>query len=196
VPNQQGTLIATTPAAAPGAAAAGADSSLPDASSVARLWLAIWLVVAVAIVLVWNGIGSTQSPFDPSENETANFALFAGFYVGAQVIERLLELVSPLIPKALPGWTMPAGVVGDAAQAAQVKADRSKVTLGVAAAAGTAVSCGFGLYFLHAVGIDCSRTIDTFATGITIAAGTKPLHDFISGLQNQNTPKTGTGVNV
>jgi len=81
--DQQGTLIATTPAAAPGAAAAGADSSLPDASSVARLWLAIWLVVAVAIVLVWNGIGSTQSPFDPSKNETANFALFAGFYVGA-----------------------------------------------------------------------------------------------------------------
>jgi hypothetical protein len=31
-------------------------------------------------------------------------------------------------------------------------------------------------------------------TGLLIGAGTKPLHDFISLLENQNNPKTGTTV--
>ena len=38
--------------------------------------------------------------------------------------------------------------------------------------------------------------VDCFFTGLTIAGGTKPLHDFISLLQNKNAPKTGTGTNT
>jgi hypothetical protein len=79
-------------------------------------------------------------------------------------------------------------------KAAQIKADRADVALGLAAVLGVAASCGFGLFFLKAVGMHPSHTIDSFFTGITIAAGTKPLHDFISLIQNQTTPKTGTGV--
>jgi hypothetical protein len=30
-----------------------------------------------------------------------------------------------------------------------------------------------------------------FVTGVTIGAGTKPLHDLITSIQHQNTPKTG-----
>ena len=192
--NKTGTLTAVTPVApAPGEAQPQVDSSLPDATFVARVWLAVLLVASVAVAIVWNAAG-THAPFSPSAAKEANFALFAGFYVAAQVIERLLELVAPLLPTMLPGWSMPGSVTGASARAAQVKADRAKVVLGVGALAGVAASCGFGLYFLRAVGIDCSRTIDSLATGITIAAGTKPLHDFISGLQNQSTPKTGTAA--
>jgi hypothetical protein len=37
-----------------------------------------------------------------------------------------------------------------------------------------------------------SPTVDTILTGITIAAGTKPLHDFITSLQNKDNPNTNT----
>jgi hypothetical protein len=194
--NTTGTITAVSPAApAAGAAPAPTDNSLPDATSVARLWLFLFLIAAVVLAVIWN-IAGTGTPFDPSKDATANFALFAGFYVAAQVIERLLELVAPLVPKGLPGWSMPATVVGESAQAAQVKADRAKVVLGLGALAGVAASCAFGLYFLRAVGIDCSRTIDCLATGITIAGGTKQLHDFTTTLQNQSTPKTGSAADV
>ena len=131
--NSTGTITAVPPSA-PGtattpeapAAAGNADAALPDASSVARFWLFVFLVIAVVVALVWNSQGSTATPFDPAKQQAANFALFAGFYVAAQVIERALELVSPFVPAALPGWSMPADVVGEAAQAAQVKADRAK----------------------------------------------------------------------
>jgi hypothetical protein len=66
--------------------------------------------------------------------------------------------------------------------------------LGVAAVLGVGLSCGFGLFFLQAVGIHASHTVDTFFTGITIAAGTKSLHDFISLIASQNSPVTATGT--
>ncbi|MEA2439892.1 MAG: hypothetical protein QOH76_1316 [Thermoleophilaceae bacterium] len=197
--NSQGTITAVSPPA-PGAGGGGApaapvsvDNSLPDATRVARIYLALFLLLAIVVALIWNAAG-TGEPFKPSMSKEANFALFSGFYVAAQVIERLLELVAPLMPTFLPGWTMPPTVTGESARAAQVKADRAKVVLGIGALAGVAASAAFGLYFLRAVGIDCSRTVDVLATGITIAGGTKPLHDFITSIQNKNTPKTGTGT--
>jgi len=176
---------------------AGADTSLPDPTSIAKWALGGMLLVALAVALIWNHFGETGTPFMPSQDKAANFALFAGFYAAAQVIERLLELISP----TLPWWDVPEPPVVDGtasdiqkatAKAAQVKADRAAAAHGIAAVFGVAASCGFGLFFLHAVGFHVSNTIDTFATGIIIAAGTKPLHDFISGLQNKNTPTTGT----
>jgi hypothetical protein len=53
-------------------------------------------------------------------------------------------------------------------------------TIGVAALFGVGASCGFGLFFLAAIGMRVSHTVDSFFTGVTIAAGTKPLHDFMS----------------
>jgi hypothetical protein len=42
------------------------------------------------------------------------------------------------------------------------------------------------------IGMQVSHTRDNFFTGLVIAAGTKPLHDFISLIQNKNTPTTGS----
>ena len=57
---------------------------------------------------------------------------------------------------------------------------------------GVAASGFFGLFFLQAIGMQVSPTVDTILTGITIAAGTKPLHDFISSLKNKDNPTTAT----
>jgi hypothetical protein len=158
---------------------------LPDASPKATRTLGLLLVGAAVVAVVMNAFGWTAKPFDPAANSAANFALFAGFYVAAQVIERLMQLISPNLP-----WWSVDGT--GAARVAQIKADRATVSLGVAAVLGVAASCGFGLFFLTAIGMHVTHTIDSFVTGITVAAGTKPLHDFISLLQNQNAPATQT----
>jgi hypothetical protein len=205
-------LPKTTAPATGGEPLAPADTSLPDPTKFAKLALAGMLLAALIVALIWNGIGNAGAPFTPAQDEAANFALFAGFYAAAQVIERLLELVSPFLPwwkipdtpiptnaSTSTGESAPAQkpseVQTKTARAAQVKADRAAASHGVAAVLGVAASCAFGLFFLQAVGFHVSNTIDTFATGILIAAGTKPLHDFISGLQNKNTPTTGTTTN-
>lgn len=177
--------------AQPVSEASGQDSSLPDPTGAARAFLFGCIVVAFALAVVLNWQGWDTKPFKPAEGGTANFALFAGFYVGAQVIERLMELISPVLPL----WGLPAGFSTDAkVRVAQVKADRAKATMGLATLAGVGISAGFGLYFLDAVGMHVSGTVDIFSTGLIIAAGTKPLHDLISNLQNKNTPSTGTGT--
>lgn len=200
MPNALGKIVAPPKTTAPpggGDPPAGSDTSLPDPTKFGKWALASMLLVALAVALIWNHFGNTGTPFAPSDDEAANFALFAGFYAAAQVIERLLELLSPTLPWwGVPDPPNPGGqataVQNATAKAAQVKADRAVAAHGIAAVFGVAASCAFGLFFLHAVGFHVSNTIDTFATGIIIAAGTKPLHDLISGLQNKNTPSTGT----
>lgn len=183
-----GKIQATDPAKDDGTGEAKpTDETLPDPTHYAVVVLGIFVVVAGIVAIVCNAFGWTGKEFDPAKTASANFALFASFYVAAQVIERLMQLLSPF----LPFWKMPTDVTGTA-KAAQIKADRGMAALGVAAVLGVAVSCGFGLFFLSAIGIHASHTIDAFVTGITIAAGTKPLHDFIGLLQKQTAPTTGT----
>jgi hypothetical protein len=193
----RGKLFAKTPtpaaAAAPAAGGGGgggnADTSLPDPTRAAKVTLAVLLALAVVAAILLNVLGLTSREFQPAKDGTANFALFAGFYVAAQVIERLLEVVSPLLPL----WEVPGD--GDAAKAAHAKADRAAVVLGLATLAGVGASCAFGLYFLAAVGMtSVSHSIDAIVTGLTVGAGTKPLHDLITNIQNKSTPTTGTGV--
>jgi hypothetical protein len=171
---------------------ANSDTSLPDPTGKARFALLLLTVIAFVLAVVMNAAGWTGKAFSPAATSTANFALFAGFYAAAQVIERLMQLISPLVPF----WNPAPGATDPAVKAAHVKADRGPVVLGVAALFGVAASNGFGLFFLTAIGMHVSHTVDSFLTGITIAAGTKPLHDFISLIQNQTTPKTGTGATI
>jgi hypothetical protein len=164
-----------------------ADSALPDPTRYAQGSLAALLVIAAILAVVLNALDLTTKEFKPSDTTTANFGLFAAFYVGAQVIERVLQLVSPLLPP----WKMP-DTLSPTEKAAQVKADRADIALGLAAVLGVAMSAGFGLFFLKAIGMHTTTTIDILLTGIVIAAGTKPLHDFIGYLQGQTAPKTKT----
>jgi hypothetical protein len=198
-----GATVTTTPPAAgdPGGGevevviekgAEEGDKTLPDPTGTAGAWAAVLLIVAILIGIALNSLELTADAFDPAKVSEANFALFAGFYVGAQVIERLMEFISPL----LPWWsiTLPLGETPEAkaARAAQIKADRAKLTIGIASVLGVLASGLFGLFFLQAIGMKVSPTVDTILTGITIAAGTKPLHDFITSLQNKDNPNTNT----
>jgi hypothetical protein len=180
-------LSAATPAAGgqPAAAAESGDKSLPDPSTGARWWLFGGIVVAVgAAVLMNSALHWTNTQWGPPEGDF-NFSIFAAFYAAAQIIERGMELVAPLLP-AYTGQ-----LTGDA-KVAQAKADRAKETLAVASVAGVVAANAFGLFFLSTLGIHASHTIDSICTGLVVAAGTKPLHDFISLLQNQNNPETKT----
>lgn len=166
-----------------------ADNTLPDPT-----WTAKWTVIGIVVVaiiatIVVNAAGWAKSGtgvLKASEEEKANFALFAGFYVVAQVIAGALAVVSP----ALPPWKI--GGTG-AVQAAQIKADRGALQLALAALVGAVLSCLFGLYFLQAVGIHASNTVDALFTGATVAGGAKPLHDFVGIISNKKAPTTGTG---
>lgn len=173
----------TTTAATPD----NADNSLPDPSKPALQALGALVVVAAGIAVGLNAAGLTGRPFAPPAGDV-NFSVFAGLYAGAQIIERAMEFVVPLLPVRAPAGTA-------TQQAAQVKADRAKWALGVTCVLGVLVSCGFGLFLLETIGIHSgSNTLDTFVTGLLIGAGTKPLHDLISTLQNQSSPTTGTEV--
>jgi hypothetical protein len=168
--------------------ASNADTSLPDPTPGALAVLAVSVVVAVGIAVALNVGGWTGTPFKPPGG-SVNASVFAGLYAGAQILERAMEFVVPLLPVPIPTTG------SDAEKVAQVKADRAKWTLGVTSILGVVISCAFGLFFLETIGIHSgSNTVDTLVTGLLIGAGTKPLHDFISTLQNQNTPKTGTTV--
>lgn len=183
----EGKITSTSPAAEGGT---GGDTSLPDPTSLGKIALLVSLAVAVFVGWGLNALEWTGSEFAPSKEAVANFGLFAGFYVAAQVIERLLELIAPL----LPFWSPPGSATTPATRAAYTKADRAVFSLGVATVLGVGASCAFGLFFLKAIGMHVSHTWDSILTGAVIGAGTKPLHDFISLLQNQNNPTTGTGV--
>jgi hypothetical protein len=196
-----GKIAATKPEKAGGGQGAGGDQSLPDATGTALWVLVAFLALSVVLALVLNAEGWATKAFKPAQDATANFGLFAGFYVAAQVIERLLEVVAPIFPR----WSVPGET--EAVKAAHAKADRATALLGVATLAGVGASLGFGLYFLSAVGIGVEtlkdgtvvshvpRFVDALATGLIIGAGTKPLHDLITNIQNKNTPETGTKVN-
>src|ERR1044072_9602519 len=86
-------------AATPGAAA---DQSRPAPSPSARGLLLLGILVAVGAAIAMNVAGVTGKPFTPNAG-AESFSLFAGFYVAAQIIERLLELVGPLLPVDAPG---------------------------------------------------------------------------------------------
>ena len=179
--------------AEPGAAAAvvpaeTGDKSLPDPSARAQAWLALGVVLSVVAAWLMNSVFDwTTRAWVPPEGDF-NFSIFAAFYATAQVIERGMELVTPWLPADTGALT------GDA-KVAQAKADRAKMALAVATVAGVVAANAFGLYFLATLGIHATHTVDSIATGLVIAAGTKPLHDFISLLQNQNNPETKTTAN-
>jgi hypothetical protein len=170
------------------------DNTLPDPTRTAK-WVAagvLMLAIVVGIVLNKADAAKTTSNFLPTETKTADFALFATFYVVAQVIATLLIFISPFVPS----WASGGDPADATARAAQVKADRSILKHALGALAGILASCLFGLYFLQALGIQASNTVDALATGFLLAGGAKPLQDITGLLTNKTAPETGTGADA
>lgn len=168
------------------------DKTLPDPTNTAKRWLLGLALASVVAAWLLNLLGATPAKgqvFDPSNKEVANFALFAGFYIAAQVLAGVLLVITPLVPP----WEPPAVLTDPTVRAAQTKADRGALLLGLGALGGVILSCALGLFFLEAVGMHASHTVDAIFTGATLAGGAKPLHDFIALTQNKGAPATGTG---
>jgi hypothetical protein len=192
-----GKITSTKPAPAAAAAPAAdtGDTSLPDATRFGKIFLGISLLLTLGVAVLLPAEGWDTRTFVVPSGISTQFGLLAGFYVAAQVIERLMELITHLLPTwkppPSPDTKLPeTGVVG----AAYTKADRAACSLGVASLLGVAASASFGLYFVSKFGIHTKRWVDIFVTGVVIGAGTKPLHDFISLIQNSGNPKTGSGT--
>ena len=119
---------------------------------------AVLLLVALLLALLpWGD----ETGFMP----TSDFKLFAGFYIVAQALERLLEVFARVF---VPG------------SSATDKGDRAMVLGGVSVVAAVIASKALGLYFLAAVGVDDPhRGVDAFVTGLLVGGGTKALHDLI-----------------
>jgi len=160
-----------------------ADASLPDASLLARGVLFAMGGIAVALAIVANILHWNHAPFAPSKIPAADFGLFAGFYIGAQIIERVGELVAPLLPP----WDF-GGTPAD--KAAHAKADRAALMLGITFIAGVLLSFGSGLYLMQAVGFDVSNTVDVIVSGLVLAGGTTTLHNLITYTQSPSPPTT------
>ena len=178
------------------------DTSLPDPTSAARVLAGLLAIVAVAAAFILDALDLAHQGFEPAKVSAANFALFAGFYVAALLIERAGEIVAPIMPPWAaptnapppPGQTGQGPALDADARAAHVKADRAMVMLGINFVAGVVLAAALGLYFMTAIGMEVSRPVDIVLTALVIAGGTKKLHDFMSLVQNKSNPTTGVGA--
>lgn len=125
--------------------------------------------------------------FLPGKNESnVDLAFFAGFYVAAQAIERLMEPFARFLP---PAWNKAWSGYADKKPSkklqidAEKAADRAILMLGIATVIGVIASASLGLYFLRALGAKPALWLDIFVTALVISGGTKPLHDLISRIE-------------
>lgn len=162
------------------------------------------LLLAIAIAWV---MPLSSAVFTPPNSLVA----LGGFYIAAQVIERGLEFVQPLLGWLWPrgpvaaspgnpagnlqetGWMLPIGEPSsglaplNARQVDLYTTNRTIVTHGLAVLL-AAPLCGlFGLFFLESTGYKgLDHHWDTVLSAILISGGTKPLHDFISYIEKQS----------
>jgi len=179
------------------------DPILPDPSGTAKLLTLVLMVIAVVLAFAVGDSGTKA--FDPSGKVDADLAFFSGFFLAAQAIERILELIAPFIPF----WQIPVHVKvpvvkddkvavredpsGPAELINQKKADRGYVMIAVAVLFGVGASAAMGLYLPEAIGIDVERWLDMIVTGVALSGGTKGLHDLIKALQKAKTPGVTAG---
>jgi hypothetical protein len=179
------------------------DPVLPDPSGTAKFVTAV-LIVGSLLVAFLVGDNGTKA-FDPKGKADADLAFFAGFFLAAQAVERILELLAPFVPF----WKIPtevktpvveAGVVVEKPRSAttddliaQKKSDRGFVMLAVATLLGVSASAAMGLYLPEVIGVSVPRWLDMLATGFALAGGTKGLHELIKTLQKAKAPGTTAG---
>lgn len=140
---------------------------------------------------------------------SAGYLPYAGVVAAAGALERFLEPLSKWLMPTEPSKKQAAASKTNAEEAAadpqksatavqQVAADaardqatvdgqrtaRAIVFWAIASICGLAISGGFGFFLLRSVAIShVNPYLDLAITGLTIGAGTKPTHDFITSIQ-------------
>lgn len=78
----------------------------------------------------------------------------------------------------------------DQAAVDQRTTERAILFWAIASVCGLAISGGFGLFLLQSIATSHVNTfLDLAVTGLTIGAGTKPLHDVITGISKSSSAK-------
>ncbi|HST40735.1 MAG TPA: hypothetical protein VLK58_14565 [Conexibacter sp.] len=141
-----------------------------------QTWISVlcavaFLAAAFLIALFVHGTGAVELG--------SGFDTFAAFYIVAQAIERLLELLalSPIPPNPDPD-----AVTEEEKKSAEqrVTAQKTLVAAALSVLLAAGASLAFGLYFLEAVGItEPERWIDVLVTALLLSGGTKALHELI-----------------
>ena len=163
-------------------------------------------LLGLAVLIAW-ALPDSSIAFTPSNG----FVALAGFYIAAQVIERGLEFIQPVLGWLWPrgpvvqtaggtvpalsetGWFLPIGEgrTSPALNGRQIDlytTNRTLVTHGLAVLAAAPLCAVFGLYFLESTGYKgLDHHWDTVLSAILISGGTKPLHDFISYIEKAAT---------
>lgn len=157
------------PVQAPDAPPASGSGDDVSASAQAQL---VGLGLVVVGVLVAVVMKETKPPFAAADG----FVLLTGFYVAAQAIERLLEL-------------LPSG-----RGSKQAKANRAVIFPSIGFVIAVVAAESVGLYYMQALGAaDVSRDLDVIVTALAIGGGTKPLHDGIKRIEKaKETPPATT----
>jgi hypothetical protein len=160
----------------------GAGTRRPDGKAIA---LSISILLAGVVVALVLDAATVKPVMTISVPANQGFGLFAAFYVAAQIIERLTEPVTWLLDR----WPLTDDTK---------KPNRTALIHSISVFIAVVISSALGLHFLQAVGIGNATDhlpswIDSYATALVISGGTKPLHDFISFLQ-QNKDKVGSGA--
>ena len=166
------------------------DAELPDPSRASMAWAAAFLGAAVALALIADLTDLDKDPpFDPKDVPGGGVAIFAGFAAASVVIERLLELVAPLIP----WWDRGRRQLPAQAEIAQKKADRGYAMITLAALLGVAASAATGLYLVDAIGMSIARWADILLTGLAVGGGANGLHQVLKSLEKAKGSGTPAG---
>lgn len=174
--------------------------------------------VAVATVIMWAIYSYWIKP-TPIQIKTG-YVPFAGLIVVTTALERLLQPLSQkLLPNdasdgspakqaaasasaahqaAADSGTLAAAVQSKVQKAAddQAKADarrtaRAIIFWAIASVCGLIISGGFGFFLLQSVASNhVNSFLDLAVTGLAIGAGTKPVHDLITSIQNNASGKS------
>ena len=143
-----------------------------EISSTSAARLVAGAVLVVGVLLVVFVLDEKDVAFEPAEG----LVLFTGFYVAAQAIERVLELI-------------PAGLGSK-----QAKANRAVIFPALGFLLAVLLAEKLGLYFMQATGVGhLSKEWDVIITALAIGGGTKPLHDAIKRIEKaKETPPLTT----
>ncbi len=166
---------------APASADSGSNPPDPPKVSPSVVAVAVGYVLAVGGLVV-GAILDAQFA-DVGLRVRPDISIFAGFYIVAQVIERLLEPLSRL-------WENATDAV-----VSRHRADKEVILFGVATLM-AALFCGvLGIRFLESIleltedeRTGLFRFTDLAITALVIGAGTKPLHDLIDRVQRPKQP--------
>jgi hypothetical protein len=185
-----------------------AASTVTTGSSVPTVAAAM-LAVAAAAVIMWLAYRFWIKPVPI--HFTTGYVPYAGVVFMTAGLERFLEPLSQVLLPSDPAkqaaassksqaQTMGANPAANAAaveakasEAAnkQAEADRLRerrtiIFWAIASICGLGISGGFGFFLLQSVSITpVNSFLDLAITGLTIGAGTKPLHDLITSMQTK-----------